>query len=166
MKRVFKVAIGLILAVALLSTMAFAAGSKTFTVKVTTTGTMGPIESGIPPLTVPIAAKASNISESGLSIPWQGDVKGTAGTDTITVSIPGYKGDIYVYHYENGAWVEIARGTGETMTVSPKEFSPFGIAIKAPASPKTGETVLPYVALGVAMIAAAAAVSIRRKEET
>ena len=165
MKRVFKVAIGLILAVALLSTMAFAAGSKTFTVKVSTTGTIGAIESGIPPLTVPVAAAASNISESGLSIPWQGDVQGTAGTDTITISVPGYNGDIYVYHYENGAWVEIARGTGASLTVTPSSFSPFGVAIKAPASPKTGETVLPYVALGVAMIAAAAAVTIRRKEE-
>ena len=165
MKRVFKIAIGLILAVALLSTMAFAAGSKTFTVKVSTTGTMGPLPSGIPPLTVPIAAAASNISESGLSIPWQGDVTGVAGTDTITISIPGYTGAIYVYHYENAAWVEIARGNGSTMTVSPKDFSPFGIAIKAPASPKTGETVLPYVALGVAMTAAAAAVCIRRKDE-
>ena len=112
--------------------------------------------------------------EDGWIIIWIGDIDAPA---PLTFNVLGYEGSIRVYHYVGEDWH--VEGEGDNpLTVNPESNSPFAVAIKRAAapgpvdeptpaepSPKTGETMLPYAAIGVAMVAAAAAVVIRRKED-
>ncbi|MBQ3880575.1 MAG: LPXTG cell wall anchor domain-containing protein [Oscillospiraceae bacterium] len=170
MKNIFKVSLGILLALALLCTSAFALSSPTDAVEVTGDDVkVANVEEGIPELIV----------EPPWILIWMGDV---TANGAITFNVRGYEGPVRVYHFTDDAW-KIEAEAENPVTVNPETNSPFAVAIKRAegdgqtdepvdtdvptetTSPKTGETVLPYAAIGVAMVAAAAAVVIRRKED-
>lgn len=167
MRKGFKVVVGLLLAICLLSTAAFAASpTDTVVPQLTGTATGTGLTQGTPSerLTDSEADKVAGVADGTLHVIWCRDLAGTPPVD-VTFTVAGYTYTMYIFHCGEGGWTLLDKGAGPSRTVTINEFSPFAIAVEVAHSPKTLENTLPYVALGVAMVAAAAAVVIRRKEE-
>lgn len=170
MKRVFAIALTLLLVVALTCTAAFADGSKSDAVDVTVNGhpATGIGESNIP-MTADQAATAAGLpngSAQDMRVVWVKDVRQTPPAD-LSWNIPGAD-SIYVYQYNGSQWVLIAQAPGGGITATINSKGPVAVAVRlaksAPTSPKTGADFGMYAAFALAAVAAAAAVSATRKE--
>ncbi len=178
-KNIFKISLSILLAVALLCCSAFA---ETFTfgsvsnavevqgdgititdtdTKLTTQEAADVIGNGATPSQCAIVLNGKDITAPTTPVTLSFTANGTVSPQKL-----------FVCHYIDGAWKVEGSGNGPTVTITVNQLSPFAVVVWTPSeegpvetSPKTGETVLPYAAIGAAMVAAAAAVILRRKED-
>lgn len=170
MKRVLAIALTLLLVVTLTCTAAFAEGSKSDAVDVTVNGhpATGIGESNVPMTDAQAAAALGlpNSAAADMRVVWVKDVRQTPPVD-LNWNIPGAEA-IYVYQYNGSEWVLVAQAPGGGISVSLTSNGPVSVAVRlaksAPTSPKTGADFGMYAAFALAAVAAAAAVSVARKE--
>jgi len=157
MRKFLKIAICMMIAVCLLSTVAFADASQSQTGEIIGPGG-GSAEAQ---LDAPTAASLAGVPVDEIAVINPGQA---AGPGDLTFKANGNdNGTIYVYKYVDGAWTLVGSASGSTFTLSGATAGTYGIAVSAKTSPKTGENLLPYVAIGIVIAAAAAAVVVSRK---
>lgn len=168
MKRVFAIALALMLVVALTCTAAFADGSKSSAIDVTVDGhpATGIGESNVT-LTEPEAAAAIGADAKDLRVVWEGDVRQTPPAN-LSWRIPGAAA-VYAFQYNGSRWELIASAEGAGLSCTLNAKGPVAVVIRlpksAPTSPKTGMDVSVFAAFALAAVAAASAVSVARKKQ-
>ena len=113
-------------------------------------------------------------AEDEIDILWQKDVtvpEGTAFPVTLNFEVEDVESgqQLYVYHFEDGAWKLVGTGKNGKVSAKVESCSPFAVASRnAKASPQTGDSsVMIWAAVAAAAVigAAAAVISRKRKEE-
>ncbi len=195
MKKLLRIAVVLCLAMALGIT-AFAAPSNTNgseggpgvgTVldnngnEVATTISEPSVTPSVADAAATIKATNSGVKAENLTVAWVRDIKANipaGGSVTITFEVPGATADdtVYVLHFENSAWVTVAKCKGNAISAEFTSLSPVALVMEkgeptvAPKpgdeSPKTGEEPVLLAATAVVLLAGAVAVvALKKKEE-
>lgn len=128
-----------------------------------------------------IKATNSDVKAENLTVAWVRDIKANipaGGSVTITFEVPGATADdtVYVLHFENSAWVTVAKCKGNAISAEFTSLSPVALVMEkgeptvAPKpgdeSPKTGEEPVLLAATAVVLLAGAVAVvALKKKEE-
>lgn len=107
-----------------------------------------------------------------LEVIWQKCLKSDVLPVTITFHAAGTAGlPLYVFHWNGESWDLMASDYGEDIAATFDNLSPVGLVVKKPlsnpngtTSDKTGTTSTIAIALGIALVAGAAAVVIYRKK--
>ena len=181
MKKLLSSVLVLVMALSLFCVTAFAAPSTSTVAEVASAKDKngndvvvteaGEVASDVAITTAIAADKGAKEAASELKVLWQKDLtvpEGTTFPIDITFKAAGNTGAIYVFHYEDGAWVKVGEGTGETVTATFNSLSPVALVVASTTSgatsPKTGETVALYGAFSVILVACAAAYVVSRKK--
>lgn len=90
-------------------------------------------------------AEKSNLATTDLAVSDLFDVYATKegmGSATITLKSDTFKKFVALLHYTDGKWeiVEGAKCTGDTLTFTTDDLSPFAVVVSKKDSPPTGET--------------------------
>ncbi len=178
MKRISKAAVALALVLTMafgLSSVAFAAGSKSDVVAVTPAEgvTVADAEAGIPKLTEELAAaEISGKDAKDLQVLWQKDVKAEKLPAELTFTASGVSAErtLYLFHWNGQKWEKIDEGKAPAIThkFGEGELSPVGVVVDKAASssggnggsntPKTGDTSSTALWASLMVVAAAGAI--------
>lgn len=127
-----------------------------------------------------VASGHAGVKAEDLTVVWAMDLHAeipAGGSVTITFDVPNVSANqnVYVLHFENGAWVKVGEGKGSVVKATFTSLSPVAIVVEKPASapapsgptsPTTGEeTALLVVAAVVALLAGTVAVVTLKKKE-
>lgn len=129
----------------------------------------------VPLCTPEICSRLTNVPADQLKLLWQKDISSDTHPATFTFTCNGTDNKtVYVLHYNGSDWELITSGTGPSVTATFPDLSPVAVFVKegetpngggsnGSTSPKTSDNnVVPYLIV-VAVIASAAAVTIKIK---
>lgn len=177
MRKILKTCTVLVLALAMvfgLSSIAYAAGSKSDVVEITkavdkdgkkVTYKVSKSKAHTP-LTEKIASEVleadgiETVPASQLKVLWEKELTASKTPATFTFDVSGTKGKtLYVFHWNGSEWEYVDKGTGTSVTATFDDLSPVGIVMKldkAP-TPKTGDDSNIALWAGIMAVAAAGA---------
>ena len=159
MRKILKTCTVLVLALAMvfgLSSIAYAAGSKSDVVEITKAVdkdgnkidyTVSKSKAHTP-LTEEIASKVleddgiETVPASQLKVLWEKELTASKTPATFTFDASGTDGKtLYVFHWNGSEWEYVDKGTGTTVTATFDDLSPVGLVVKLDkaATPKTGD---------------------------
>lgn len=137
------------------------------------------IEYTVEDTTVPLCTPESvaglvNVPSGDLKLLWQKDISSNTLPATFTFTCNGTDGKtVYVFHYNGSTWELITSGTGPSVTATFPDLSPVAVFVRdgvtpdggsnGSTSPRTADSNIVPCLIVIAVIASAAAVTIKIK---